>query len=73
MNGQPLVKLPEKTLRVKDLEFTEEERVVYDAYLKQGRELIMRYKFVLLRTLNFNIGSKMFPIFFSLSLSLSGL
>lgn len=42
VNGQPLVKLPEKTVRVKDLEFTEEERVVYDAYLKQGRELIMR-------------------------------
>jgi hypothetical protein len=42
VDGRPIVQLPSKTIRLKELEFTEEERAVYDAYHKQGRELVAR-------------------------------
>ena len=43
VNGQPLVRLPVKNMEVRELDFTDEERAVYDAYMNQGREIIARY------------------------------
>ena len=42
VNGKPLVALPKKEVKVVELEFTKEEKVVYDAYMSQGRELIIK-------------------------------
>ena len=35
VNGRPLVQLPHKKIEVKELEFTEEERTVYAAYMDE--------------------------------------
>ena len=35
VNGRPLVQLPNKKIEVKELEFTEEERTVYAAYMDE--------------------------------------
>ena len=35
--------LPSKTITVTELEFTREERAVYDAWMDQGREIILKY------------------------------
>jgi len=43
VNGKPLVSLPSKTITVTELEFTREERAVYDAWMDQGREIILKY------------------------------
>ncbi len=43
VNGQPLVKLPKKEVRIKHLEFTQEEKTIYKAYETKGREIIMRF------------------------------
>jgi SWI/SNF-related matrix-associated actin-dependent regulator of chromatin subfamily A3 len=43
INGKPLVALPSKTVTVRELEFTKEERTVYDAYQKQAQVIIERY------------------------------
>jgi SNF2 family DNA or RNA helicase len=37
------VALPTKTVTLKELEFNPDERTVYDAYHKQGRDLILKY------------------------------
>ncbi len=42
VNGQPLVKLPKKDIRVRRLEFTQEERAIYKAYETKGRDMILR-------------------------------
>jgi SWI/SNF-related matrix-associated actin-dependent regulator of chromatin subfamily A3 len=42
VNGRPLVSLPSKTVKLTQLEFTKDERSVYDAYLDKGRELILK-------------------------------
>ena len=42
VNGQPLVQLPNKNVRVVELEFTNEERTVYNAYEKKGQEIITK-------------------------------
>lgn len=34
--------LPRKTVRLVELEFSREEQIVYEAYLSEGRQLIMR-------------------------------
>ena len=36
VNGRPLVALPKKTIRMKRLDFTTEERQVYDMFFAKG-------------------------------------
>ncbi|XP_059078743.1 helicase-like transcription factor isoform X2 [Tigriopus californicus] len=43
INGKPLVNLPNKTVEVQMVDFKKEEKIVYDAYLSHGREIIARY------------------------------
>jgi SNF2 family DNA or RNA helicase len=43
VDGRPLIALPTKTVTLKELEFTQEEKVIYDAYHKKGKELIEKY------------------------------
>ncbi len=42
VNGKPIVKLPNKTINVRYLDFTTEERAVYDTYMTQGRNIILK-------------------------------
>ena len=39
VNGRPLVSLPNKKIVVKELEFTEDERTVYAAYMDRVRTI----------------------------------
>ena len=39
VNGRPLVSLPNKKIEVKELEFTEDERTVYAAYMDRVRTI----------------------------------
>ncbi len=43
VNGRPLVSLPTKVVKLRKLEFTKEEKTVYDAYLSEGREQIAKF------------------------------
>ena len=43
INDKPLVALPNKTVTVKELDFSEEERLVYDAFLANAQTIIQRY------------------------------
>ena len=40
INGKPIVSLPEKVIVTKELEFTEEEKNIYQAYNKQAVKII---------------------------------
>ena len=41
VNGRPLVSLPNKKIEVKELEFTEDERTVYAAYMDRVRTILL--------------------------------
>ena len=43
INGKPLVELPKKNVQVKELDFTDEERKVYDAYHAKAGEIVEKY------------------------------
>ena len=43
VNGKPIVSLPKKEIEIIDIEFTREEKLVYDAYLSRAREIITKY------------------------------
>ncbi len=43
INGKPLVALPNKTVTVRELEFSQEERQVYDAFHNHARMIIEKY------------------------------
>ena len=43
VNGRPLVSLPKKTIRLKKLTFTKEERQVYDVFFARFQEIIRKY------------------------------
>ena len=43
INGKPLVTLPPKVVTVKELDFTDEERKVYDAYHHKAQHIIEKY------------------------------
>lgn len=43
VNGKPLVTLPEKIVSLRELEFTKDERTVYEAYQKQAQKIVERY------------------------------
>ncbi len=43
VNGKPLVQLPEKKVIQRELDFSDDERAVYEAYQSKGREIIERY------------------------------
>ncbi len=42
VDGKPLVDLPKKTVQLETLEFSKEERKVYDTMQKDGRIIISR-------------------------------
>ena len=44
INGKPIVDLPEKTVTTTELEFTEEETIIYKAWESEGREIIQKYQ-----------------------------
>ena len=44
VNGRPLVSLPKKTVRLKKLEFSEEERQIYDVFLAKWQAVIVKYQ-----------------------------
>ena len=41
--GKPLVTLPPKTIEIKELEFTRDEQIVYDAYHNKAEQIVRRY------------------------------
>ena len=43
VNGKPLVALPDKDIRVRHLDFNEEEAAIYKAYEEQGRKVIQKF------------------------------
>ena len=43
VNGRPLVALPKKTIRLKRLTFTTEERQIYDAFFAKYRAMVEKY------------------------------
>ena len=43
VNGKPLVALPKKTIRLKKLTFSQEERQVYDVFFAKFQRMIERY------------------------------
>ena len=43
VNGRPLVALPKKTIRMKRLTFTTEERQIYDAFFAKYRAMVEKY------------------------------
>ena len=43
IDGKPLVKLPKKTIILKELDFTSEERTIYDAYEGNAKKIIEKY------------------------------
>lgn len=52
VDGRPLVSLPTKTVLLKELDFTEEERIIYDAYHSKARKRI-NLLYYLSMTLNY--------------------
>ena len=43
INGKPLVTLPPKVVTIKELDFTDEERKVYDSYRNKAQHIIEKY------------------------------
>ena len=43
VGGKPLVVLPPKNVQIKELEFTREEKIVYEAYEKECRKVVERF------------------------------
>ena len=43
VNGKRLVTLPSKTVTLKELDFSREEKIVYDAYHKQAAKIVERF------------------------------
>ena len=43
IDGKPLVNLPKKTVTLKELDFTSEERRIYDAYENNAKMIIEKY------------------------------
>ena len=43
IDGKPLVKLPKKTITLKELDFTSEERTIYEAYAGNAKKIIQKY------------------------------
>jgi len=41
--GRPLVTLPPKNVTLKELEFTRDEQIVYDAYQKKAKDIVNKY------------------------------
>ena len=44
VNGKPLVQLPEKNIETRELEFTDDEKKIYDIFHEHGKKIILRYK-----------------------------
>lgn len=48
VDGKPLVALPDKTINLESLEFSEDERTLYDAMHKEGKLIVNKYFYVYL-------------------------
>ena len=44
VNGKPIVDLPNKSVTITELKFTEEETIIYKAWESEGQEIIQKYQ-----------------------------